>query len=220
MATGISRELICIRATRELEEGMYVNLGVGLPTQVSNFLPPDKEIVLHSENGLLGYGPIADEEIADIDLLNAAAQPVTVLPGMSCFDTAEAFMMIRGGHIDLAILGAFQVSEHGDLANFMGMGEPLPTYGGGVDICRGAKRVIILMEHTAPDGKSRLVKECTYPVTGYGVVDRVITNLAVIDVTSEGLVLRELAPDVTVEEVQAASEAKLIIPPDIKVMEF
>ena len=215
---GLSRELIALRAVKELREGMYVNLGVGLPTLVSQFIPPEVEVVLHSENGILGYGPIASEEEMDADLVNAGLQPVVLMPGASFFNHADSFAMIRGGHLSLTILGAHQVSETGDLANWKTPDEKVGAIGGAMDLVCGARRVMILMNHTQKSGEPRLVKQCTYPLTGVGVVNTVITDLALIEVAPEGLVLQELAPGVTVDDVQALTEPRLIISPDLHEM--
>ncbi|MFH1650596.1 MAG: 3-oxoacid CoA-transferase subunit B [Chloroflexota bacterium] len=206
---GLTRELIGARIARELREGMYVNLGLGLPTMVANFIPEDLEVFLHSENGILGCGRIATDEEWDIDLLNAGGQPITLRPGGSFFHSADAFAMIRGGHLDVSILGAFQVSEKGDLANWARGEARLGNIGGAMDLCGGARRKFVYMEHTTRDGAPRIVRECTYPLTARGVVNAIFTNLAVIDVTPGGLVLREVAPGVTPEEVQAVTEPRL-----------
>lgn len=213
------RELISKRAVRELKSGMYVNLGGGLPTNISNYIPPNLTVYLQSENGILGYGSIADEDRRDPDLINASGQPTTLIPGASFCNQAEAFAMIRGGHIDLSILGAFQVSQEGDLANWKATADPLGGVGGAMDLTCGARRVIVVMEHTTPNGEPRLVKRCTLPLTGKKCVNTIITNLAVIEVTPQGLFLLEVAPGTTPQEVQALTEAQLIISAELKVMQ-
>jgi 3-oxoacid CoA-transferase, B subunit len=220
MKEGLSREALAMRAANELFDGAVVNLGIGIPTLVSSFIPEGIEVIYHTENGALGFGPVvtAEEsaEKADIDLINAGGQYVSPKPGMSFFHHADSFLMIRGRHVDITMLGVIEVSEKGDLANWMAPGRGVGNIGGGMDLAFNAEKVIALTEHTTKGGKTKIVRRCSTPLTAPHCVDLIITNIAVIEVTSEGLVLREFAPGWTAEEIQSLTEPKLIIAPDLK----
>jgi 3-oxoadipate CoA-transferase beta subunit len=213
MTNRYTRDQIAARVAQDIPEGAYVNLGIGLPTKVANYLPAEREVFLHSENGLLGMGPAPAEGEEDEDLINAGKQPVTLLIGGAYFHHADSFAMMRGGHLDVCVLGAFQVSSQGDLANWhTGAPDAIPAVGGAMDLAIGAKQVFVMMDHVTKTGESKIVDACSYPLTGVACVNRIYTDMAVLDVSKEGLAVLEMAPGLTFEELQAATGAKLLPP--------
>jgi 3-oxoacid CoA-transferase subunit B len=220
MKIRLDEQTIALRAAKEFEDGMVINLGYGMPALCANFIPEERTVFFQSENGILGFGPLGVDEEKDYELINASDQPVTALPGMCFFDSAVSFDMIRGGHIDMVVLGAYQVSEKGDLANWGRPGRPATGMGGGMDLATGRKKLIVMMLHTTKEGGPRIVRQCSFPLTARNCVNKIFTDLAVIDVTRQGLVLREVAPGWTAMEVQALTESKLILAEDLKEIEL
>jgi 3-oxoacid CoA-transferase B subunit len=220
MKTRLDEQTIALRVAKEFEDGMTINLGYGMPGLCANLIPEDRTIYFHAENGMLGYGALGSDEEKDYELINASDQPVTRMPGMCFFDSSASFDMIRGGHIDMVVLGAYQVSQNGDLANWGRPGRPATGMGGGMDLAVGCKQVLVMMLHTTKEGGARIVKECSFPLTAKGCVSKIFTDIAVIEVTKNGLVLREVAPGWTAQEVRALTEAPLIVANDLREMEL
>ncbi len=216
MKERLDEQTIALRVAAEFEDGMVVNLGYGMPGLCANLIPEDRTIYFHAENGVLGYGPLGSDEEKDYDLINASDQPVMRMPGMCFFDSAASFDMIRGGHVDLVVLGAYQVSQKGDLANWGRPGRSATGMGGAMDLASGCRRLIVMMLHTTKEGGARIVRECSFPLTAKACVHKIFTDLAVMEVTDRGLVLREVAPGWTAAEVQALTEAPLVVAPDLK----
>lgn len=217
---ALTKEQIAQRIAQELQDGYYVNLGIGIPTLVANYIPAGMEVILQSENGLLGMGPFPEKGQADPDLINAGKQTVTILPGGSFFDSATSFAMIRGGHVDLTVLGAFEVSDQGDIASWKIPGKMVKGMGGAMDLVAAAKNIIVAMQHTSKEGKSKLLKECTLPLTGVKCIKKIVSDLAVLEVTDDGFLLLERAPGVSVEEIKNATEGKLTVPENVPEMQF
>ncbi|HHN48076.1 MAG TPA: CoA transferase subunit B [Bacteroidales bacterium] len=216
----LTKEQIAQRIAKELKDGYYVNLGIGIPTLVANFIPEGMQVIIQSENGILGMGSFPEEADVDPDLINAGKQTVTVIPGASFFDSSTSFAMIRGGHIDLTVLGAFEVSEKGDIASWKIPGKMIKGMGGAMDLVASAKNIIVAMQHTSPSGQSKLLKECTLPLTGLACVKKIVTNLAVMDVTPEGFRLLERAPGVSIDQIREATEGNFIVNGEVKEMKI